>query len=137
MTAIAPMSHSLMIHDATTLGETHPVFALEFLTERITVRELIRRRVYQDVKDFNAAQSDTFRGLVKPTDAEQTLNGYKLKQPRRIDWEVQAEKAIEAFDRNGFIVLIDAQQAEDLDADIVIYPGMSVTFLKLMPLVGG
>jgi hypothetical protein len=131
------MSHSLTIHDATTFGETRPVFALEFLTERITVRELIRRRVYQDVQDYNVAKSDTFRGLVKPTDAEQTLNGYKLKQPRRIDWEVQAEKAIEAFDRNGFIVLIDDYQAEDLDIEIVIRPNMVVTFLKLMPLVGG
>jgi hypothetical protein len=131
------MSHSLTIHDATTFGETCPVFALEFLTERITVRELIRRRVYQDVQDYNVAKSDTFRGLVKPTDAEQTLNGYKLKQTRRIDWEVQAEKAIEAFDRNGFIVLIDDYQAEDLDTEIVICPNMVVTFLKLMPLVGG
>jgi hypothetical protein len=74
---------------------------------------------------------------VKPTDAEQTLNGYKLKQPRRIDWEVQAEKAIKAFDHNGFIVLIDDYQAEDLDTEIVICPNMVVTFLKLMPLVGG
>ncbi|NJN62434.1 MAG: hypothetical protein HC795_13720 [Coleofasciculaceae cyanobacterium RL_1_1] len=131
------MSHSLTIHDATTLGETRPVFALEFLTERITVRELIRRRVYQDVKDYNAAQSEMFHGLVKPIDAEQTLNGYKLKKSRRIDWEVQADKAIEAFERNGFILLIDDQQAEELDADLVIRPGMSVTFLKLMPLVGG
>ena len=132
-----PASHSLTIRDATTLGDDRPVFALEFLTERITVRELIRRRVYQDVKDYNVTQTEMFYGLVKPTDAEQTLNGYKLKQPRRIDWEVQAEKAIEAFDRNGFIVLIDDHQAEDLDADIVIRPGMSVTFFKLMPLVGG
>jgi hypothetical protein len=131
------MSHSLTIHDATTLGDTRPVFALEFLTEQITIRELIRRRVYQDVKDFNAAQSDTFHGLVKPIDAEQTLNGYKLKKSRQIDWEVQADKAIEAFERNGFILLIDDHQAEELDADIVIRPGMSVTFLKLMPLVGG
>ncbi|TAF53681.1 MAG: hypothetical protein EAZ61_06700 [Oscillatoriales cyanobacterium] len=131
------MSHSLMIHDATTLGDNRPVFALEFLTERITVREVIRRRVYQDVQDYNAAQSEMFYGLVKPIDAEQTLNGYKLKKIRRIDWEVQAEKAIEAFDRNGFIVLIDDYQAEDLDTEIVIRPEMTVTFLKLMPLVGG
>jgi len=130
-------SHSLTIHDATTLGDDRPVFVLDFLTERITVRELIRRRVYQDVKDYNAAQTDMFYGLVKPTEAEQQLNGYKLKQPRRIDWEAQIEKAIEAFNRNGFIILIGEQQAETLEEEIVILPGMSITFLKLMPLVGG
>lgn len=130
------MPHCLTIRDAVNLGDERPVFVLEFLTERTTIRELIRSRVYQDVKDYNASQSDTFRGLVEPGKAERTLNGDRPKR-RQIDWEVQAAKAIEAFDRNGFILLVDDEQAEDLDAEIVIEPGMAVTFLKLMPLVGG
>ncbi len=66
----------LTISDASTLGGEAPVFVLDFLTERITVRELIRSRVYQEVKDYNTQQPEYFRGLVQPTEAEQTLNGY-------------------------------------------------------------
>lgn len=110
---------------------------LEFLTERITVRELIRERVYQEVQDHNRRQPGEFRMLVQPTDAERTLNGYRLKTPRQIDWKPQFEKACEAFDRNGILILIDDHQAESLDEELTIRPGTDVAFLKLMPLVGG
>jgi hypothetical protein len=107
------------------------------LTERITVRELIRSRVYQEVKDYNTRRPEYFRSLVQPTDAEQTLNGYKLRQPRQIDWEKQFEQAITAFERNGFIILVDDKQVSDLEQEIEIKPDTTVTFLKLVPLVGG
>ena len=42
-------------------------------------------------------QPEYFRGLVQPTDTEQTLNGYKFRQLRRLDWEQQFEKAIAPF----------------------------------------
>lgn len=128
----------LKISDATTLGggET-PIFAIDFLTERITVRELIRSRVYQEVKDYNTQQPEYFRGLVQPTEAEQTLNGYRLRQRRQIDWEEQFEHAIAAFQRNGFIILVNDQQVTELDEEIVLAAETPVTFLKLVPLVGG
>jgi len=131
------MSNSLKICDASTLSGEGPVFVLDFLTERITVRELIRSRVYQEVKDYNTRQPEYFRGLVQPTEAEQTLNGYKLRQPRQIDWEQQFENAIAAFQRNSFIILVDDEQVTELQEEIVIAPETSVTFLKLVPLVGG
>ena len=101
------------------------------------MQELIRRRVYQDVKDYNARQTDVFQGLVQPTDAEQTLNGYRMKRVRPIDWETQYERAIAAFRNNGFILLINDEQADSLEQEIVLKPDTSATFLKLMPLVGG
>ena len=128
----------LKISDATTLGGGEsPVFVIDFLTERITVRELIRSRVYQEVKDYNTQQPEYFRGLVQPTEAEQTLNGYRLRQRRQIDWEEQFEQAIAAFQRNGFIILVNDQQVTELDEEIVLAAETPVTFLKLVPLVGG
>jgi hypothetical protein len=49
----------LTVRDETATGQSLHSIDLEFLTERITVRELIRSRVYQEVKDRNvrAAQS--------------------------------------------------------------------------------
>ena len=130
---------SLTIRDVNTLNldSDGSVFVLDFLTERITVRELIRSRVYQEVKDYNTSQPEYFQGLVQPTDTEKTLNGYKLRQLRQIDWEKQFEKAITAFEGNGFVILVDDEQVTELEEEIVVAPGTSVTFLKLVPLVGG
>ena len=68
----------LTIRDEELTGKTIHEFSLDFLTEHVTVRELIRSRVYQEVKDHNFRQYQTkFRGLVNPTDAERTLNGFR------------------------------------------------------------
>ena len=95
---------------------------LEFLTDDVTVRELIRERVYQEVKDFNVAGKDVFRGLVQPTESEQTLNGYRLKKQRTLDWEPQFEQACEAFETNRILVLVDDRQAESLTDRITVGP---------------
>ena len=138
------MSATLTVRDETASGDELHSFPLEFPTERITVRELIRERVYQEVQDYNRRRDEmTFRGLVQPTDAERVLNTdrktytYHLKKHREIDWKVQFEKATDAFSRNGFFVLIDDKQADDLDQEVVIARGMEVTFVQLVPLVGG
>ena len=136
------MSVTLTIRDETAAGNVYHERPLEFPSERITVRELIRERVYQEVQDFNRKQDEmVFKGLVQPTDAERVLNGqrtdYRLRKRREIDWKKQFEKATDAFERNGFFVLIDDKQAESLDQEFVIGHGMQVSFVKLTPLVGG
>ena len=131
------MANRLNIRDTNTLGDDGPILVLDFLTETITVRELIRSRVYQEVKDFNTQQPEFFKGLVQPTETEQTLNGYKLRKPRKINWEEQFEKALTAFQSNGFIILVDDEQVTDLEEEITIAPDTSVSFMKLVPLVGG
>ncbi len=88
---------SLTLYDETPSGQKRQVLVLTLLTETITVRELIRSRVYQEVKDYNTRRPDTFNTLVQPTDAEMTLNGYRFRQPRSINWETQFEKALAAF----------------------------------------
>jgi|SRR5688572_2104177 len=131
------MSTTLTIRDETASGSAIHEFPLQFPTERITVRELIRERVYQEVEDYNRREPEYFRGLVQPTDAEQTLNGFRIRKARQIDWKTQFDKAIDAFGRNGFFILIDDKQAESLDEEVVIKHGTQVSFVKLMPLVGG
>ena len=132
------MSITVTMRDETTAGKMTNELTVDFLSERVTVAELIRSRVYQEVQDHNmqAAQS-VYRGLVHPTDAEKDLNGVKLKQPRQIDWKKQFDVAVEAFERNGFLLLVDNRQAKGLNQEFVIKPGSVVSFLKLVPLVGG
>jgi len=65
------------------------------------------------------------------------LNGYALRTPRRIDPETQTELALKAFAGNGFLVLVGDRQVTELDEEIDLVLGTEVTFLKLVPLVGG
>lgn len=133
------MLTELLIHDQTTasLGKTEHTFTVHVSGEKISIRELIRQRVTQEVDEFNTRQPAVFRMLVQPNDAERTLNGFKFHKPRFVEPTMQYEKAIEAFEGNGFIVLVDDYQIQGLDDEIALHPETSVTFLKLVPLVGG
>ncbi len=133
------MPTALTIRDDTTFsfGGAGEEFTLDVPAERITVRELIRIRVYQEVCDYNRSQPEYFRGLVQPTEAEMTLNGFKVRQGRGINPEKQFESAIESFYRNGFLVLVNDRQVDELEEEIEVRPETRVTFLKLVPLAGG
>jgi len=131
------MPTTLTIRDETATGELLGQTVLEFLTERITVRELIRSRVYQEVQDYNVKKPECFNGLVQPGDAEKTLNGFKLRKAREVDWREQFRLATEAFEQNRIMVLVNDRQAEGLDENIELAPQTQVSFLKLVPLVGG
>jgi hypothetical protein len=110
---------------------------LRLVSERVGIREIIRRRVQQEVEQHNAAMSETFYGLVQPTDSERALNGYELRNERRLDPDEQVRVALDAFERRGFLVLFDERQVERLDDEVVLTGDNTVAFLRLMPLVGG
>ena len=105
----------------------------------LTLRDLIRTRVREEVAIANAAarRGAEFRTLVQPVDAEVTLNGYRLKEKRTIEWERQAAKAEQAFRRNGFFVLVDGRQVEDIDEELSLTADSDIRFVRLTPLVGG
>ena len=128
---------TLTVYDESTGGERTHALDLRFLTARITVRELLRKRVFEEVQEYNVKQPEHFRGLVQPTDAERVLNGYRLRERRRIDWEEQYERAVEAFVKNGFFILVGNRQVESLDEEITIRVDTEVSFIRLVPLVGG
>lgn len=132
------MSTTLTIRDEELTGKTVQEFSLQFPTERITVRELIRSRVYQEVADHNALPMPTaYRGLVQPTASEQALNGERLEARWQIDWRQQFAKAIEAFEKHLILILVDNRQLESLDEEIDLTTSSQVSFLKLKLLVGG
>jgi hypothetical protein len=136
---------TITLYDETTLGEKSPGLTLTIPTQRITARELIRQRIDREVDDYHQNQSQPFQGLVQPSDSERLLNGYKLRTARKIDREQQFELAIAAFDNNGFILLVNDLQVEDLDLELELQDDslaepigtIIVSFLKLIPLVGG
>ncbi|WP_336213740.1 hypothetical protein [Nonomuraea sp. LPB2021202275-12-8] len=127
----------VIFRDETATGRTLAEFTLPGLPESVSARELVRLRVREEVARHNAAPTRHFRGLVKPTDAEAELNGYRMSTARPLDWEKQADAAEAAFARNGFILLVGDRQIDDLDERIALSGDPVVSFVKLVPLVGG
>lgn len=128
---------TITISDETVAGEKSVALELEFASGRVSLRALIASRVEEEVRRFHAQESELFRGLVQPSDTERILNGYRLRQRREISPQVQTQRAWEAFERNGFFVLVDERQIENLDEEIEIGLKTQVSFVKLVPLVGG
>ncbi|WP_327092126.1 hypothetical protein OIE66_16275 [Nonomuraea sp. NBC_01738] len=123
--------------DESATGRPLDEFTLPGLPDRISARELVRLRVREEVARYNAAPSHHFRGLVRPTDAEAELNGYRMRDTRTLDWEKQADAAEAAFARNGFLLLIGDRQIADLDTMIDLTADPVLSFVKLVQLVGG
>lgn len=133
------MMYSLSITDETTSGLKTPHQSLEFLEEFVTAREILRRRIYQDVQDHNLNLTPITRHLVQPTNTEKQLNGERSHIKRTLSWENQFEVAQQAFSQGGFIMLVNERQIESLEETVHLqlnHP-TEVVFLKLIPLVGG
>lgn len=134
------MSARIIIADETASGAVIRELSLELFQLSITARDLIELRVRDEVARFNRQHSlEVFSGLVQPTDAEATLNGYeyRLRSRQPIDADKQCEKALKAFEANGFLLLVGDRQIESLDEPIQIDRDLRVSFVKLVPLVGG
>ncbi|MET8337628.1 hypothetical protein ABZV14_32210 [Streptosporangium canum] len=128
---------TVTFRDETATGKPIEEFMLPDLPENISARELVRLRVREEVARYNAAPAPRFNGLVRPVDAEVELNGYRMGAARRIDWEKQADAAERAFQRNGFLLLVGERQIDDLSEVIDLTVDPVVSFVKLVPLVGG
>ena len=126
----------LTVRDETPTGRATGTIELE-IPSRITLRELIRLRVREEVARHHAHPTERFRSPVRPTETEADLNGHHPGTPTRVDWEEQAGAALTAFGRNGFFVLVADRQVEDLDEELCLDEASEVAFVRLVPLVGG
>jgi hypothetical protein len=136
---------------------------LELPIARVTARDLIRCRIEADVALHNAAEYARHAGeaaacaatrdapnewLVTPGAVERALNGPRgeygphpgVQAPRDIsliESEPLIAVALAAFARNGFFMIFDGRQIVDLDEALTVEHDSTVTFLRLVPLVGG
>lgn len=131
------MPVTVIIRDETAGGKVLTEIPVTFNSELTTVKGIIQARVQAEVAAYNQKLPEYFQGLVQPTDAEQTLNGYRLKERRQVDAEKQCFIALDAFLKNGYFILIDDIQAESLEQMISINSNTNISFVKLTPLVGG
>ncbi|KPE51480.1 hypothetical protein [Chryseobacterium indologenes] len=128
---------NIIISDELLNGTVTNQVEIRLENEIISVEELIYKRVSMEVENYNSRLPEYFNGLVEPLDAEKTLNGYKLKKRQMIDAEKQTYIALDAFQKNGFFILVDNEQVDDLNQKIVLKSTSKISFIKLTPLVGG
>ena len=123
------MRHSV-VHDQ--IGARKPVrnFVMEWNDGvPCTVRELIAERVRYEHEKIHADAS----GL----SANEIVNLPNLFLPDETSSEKAIEKALAAFQKNGFMLFAGGRQLSDLDETITIMPRTEVTFIRLVPLKGG
>ncbi|MEV6515598.1 hypothetical protein ACGF5H_19425 [Micromonospora chalcea] len=99
----------ITVTDEVVGAQSGPAWTIEVFEEEVRLAELIRRRVFLEI-------------------AESGVDA---------DPEERTRTTLEAFGRNAFVVLVDDRQVTDLDEKVRLHAGSRVTFLKLVPLVGG
>ena len=127
----------VLIRDETAGGDILNEITIQIEKERVTVRDVIASRVEAEVKNYNQRLPEYFKGLIQPSASEQTLNGYKMKKHKLVDTEKQVYAALEAFQQNGFFLLVDDRQCDNLGEELLLNDQTTVSFIKLTPLVGG
>lgn len=128
---------NIRVIDETTAGTRTEAPMLELECTELTVRDLISQRVRAEVRRYNVDRPDVFRGLIQPSAAEQMINGSSRRPFKPVDADHQVDVAIQAFKEQGFLILLPSGQVQDLDAPVRLSDGDEVSFLRLVPLIGG
>jgi hypothetical protein len=118
-------------------GQPSRRFAMELrlVSERSSARDLIARRVADEVASLNEKRRDHAEGHAR---TRSFLIAVDEKGPEGLlDEKAELERALAAFERRRFIMLLDDRQLDDLDSPVTLTPGGEVVFIYLMPLAGG
>ncbi|PMD90325.1 hypothetical protein BWI97_22800 [Siphonobacter sp. BAB-5405] len=121
----------LTLYDETFSGQQLHSLVLEINTELVTVKDLITARVLAEIECFT--QKMPAKPFVVPAEAD-ALTETSL---RTIDAEKQVYVALDAFEKNGFFVLVDHVQVESLTEQVRVASDTKISFIKLTPLIGG
>lgn len=110
---------------------------LPFSSSVVTARELIAERVRAECDNrLPAEMSSRLLGLDASSEAEQA-RFQALLDTAAESVTPQIQRALESFETNGFLLLVDETQVEDLEEEVHLKSGSVVTFIRLTQLVGG
>jgi hypothetical protein len=110
----------------------------------ITLRQIIEHVVREEVEAFKKRQTD--RGLIRVMTVRQIEeaaergkidSGGSEIEPQEVDAGTAVGTAIQAFADGLYFVVVDEQQALDLDQQIFLGTESRITFIRLTLLAGG
>lgn len=102
----------LMIRDETASGTLLNEVCLFLKGPTITVEELLRRRIKQEVESFGAGQGKS------------TGDGVFQLQP------AGAHVALQSFRDRGFVIFVNNRRVDDLSQEVEVSPNTSVRFVQ-------
>ena len=127
-----------------------PIVSLTLVSERIAVRELVRRAVIAQVHALLAAHGRAnelarrllARQYMTQAEVEELAREGRVAAPvvraeLELDVELEVERALRGFERRAFRVVVDGEMLLSLDDQLTLTPHAKVTFLRMIPLVGG
>jgi hypothetical protein len=103
------MGINVVVTETTASGKETARMLVEDVPSPITLRDLIRHRVREEVVRLGA----------------------------KLDWQTQAEVALDSFQRNGFFVFVNDRQVTELDEELTLAEAGEVSFVRLVALAGG
>lgn len=112
-------------------------FTLIVYDNTVSVRSLIEARIHRLLQEKGDRLSDSVNPSMDRDAREVELNPSRQEKPASDERKRLVEEACEAFERNGFFVLVDGVQKTDLDEAVPLTPDSEIRFLQLVPLVGG
>ena len=127
----------LIIHDEDVRGNRIHTLRVANNDESLSVGDILKRRIENEITRFNLQRPVCFFSLVQPKNSEITPRGFRLREHRAIDWETQFQAAIEAFDKKGFIVNINGKDVQGLDDIIDTSDVVEVVMIRCMEIVAG
>jgi hypothetical protein len=108
--------------------------------EHTTVREFIRARVAYEAGQHNAEldRGRQFRGLIfAPPSVTSELNGWagRKREGKPVDPDVMLQIAFDAYEKGDLVLLVDDEQAGEIDSELVVGEGSVALFRKMVPLI--
>lgn len=118
---------TLVIRDEDCAGKLLNQFEIQLSSTVLTLRDVISERVFQEVEIYRAGT----------TALPYTLVSRETQAIYTIDYEQELSYALRGFAKNSYLVLIDDRQVENLDETMSLQNAATVTFIRLVPIVGG
>jgi hypothetical protein len=86
----------MMMRDQSRAGHVLGGARVTDLPEEVSVRDVVRTRIRDEVAAYNVDPGPVFRGLVQPADAVRHSDGFRMRAPRPLDAELLIAAAEEA-----------------------------------------
>jgi hypothetical protein len=129
------------------VGQTQRrAFTLYVASERISARDVVAGHVREEVSRLNDlarrnhAKHDSVASFLVGDHShalERKLNLPGRKGVRLLDPDEEIKAAFDGIAARQVIMLFDDYEVDDLDADLTVTDHNTITFLRLVPLVGG
>lgn len=121
-------------------------YTLHLVSERISAKDIASAHVRAEIERLNdetrrnREKHDRVASFLVGTHShatERRLNPIRKAYKKLLDPETEIETALQGIVDRHVIMLFDDREVEDLDTILTVTQDSTVTFLRLVPLVGG